>query len=630
MVDDLLGADHRAPALRDRVVATSQGNPLFMEQLIQMLMDRGSLRREDGCWAQGDEASDLALPPTIQALLAARVDGLPRDERGIAQTAALVGYEFALPAIDAVVDAALRPRLGDGIASLIGRQFVRPDPDLPPEEEGYRFRNQLIREAAYEGLLKRARVTLHERYVAWADEVNRERGRELEFEEVLGYHLEKAYQYRTEFGPPDAAALAVGQDAARRLASAGRRSFLRGDMHAAASLLRRATSLLPDADQDRLALLPELGETLVELGAFAEAEEVLGAALAAAEEIGDDGLRARAMLIRLLLRMYTGDERDWARQVADETEAAMRVFERLEDHDGLARTWRLRFGLLQAACRYGEAHVAAERIVAEASLAGNLRLEARGAVGVASAALWGPTAVEVAIRECEELIARVAIDRRTVGLILCFLGQLRAMHGDFEAARSTYRDARSTLEELGRSVLSVSTSANSWRTEMLAGDPVAAEAELRRDYAALQEMGERYVLSTITGALAQVVWVQGRDDEADALTRSAEELSSADDVESQALWRSVRAKVQARRGMEGAAALASEAVELVRRTEAPSLLAETLVDLAETLVLADRPEQAVAPLREALSLSETKGDVVSARRVAARLAALVTGQPAGA
>ncbi len=610
-------------SVRERVVATAQGNPLFIEQLVQVLLERGMVRRgDDGWWALAGSLGELDLPPTIQALLAARIDALPRDEREVVQPASVVGYEFTRPPVDALLDDRLRPVVPEAISSLTARRFVRPDPDRPVEDEAYRFRNQLIRDAAYQGVLKRARVALHEGYVTWADAMARDGARTPESEEALGYHLEQAYRYRTEFGPPDDAALATGRDASARLGSAGRRAFLRGDMHAASALFRRAAALLPSLAANRLALLPELGEALVELGAFDEAEAVLAEAVEASSATGDEALGQRAALIRLLLRMYTGDEADWSRQVDEATTRATSVFSRLGDHDGLARTWRLRFGMLQAACQYGQAHEAGQHVVEEAVLADDPRLVARGAVGVAGAALLGPLPVAVAIDECRRLIDQVANDRRSVGLILCFLGQLEAMSGDADAARTTYREGRRTLEELGRSVLSVSTSANSWRTEMLSGDPAAAEAELRRDWADLDAMGERYVMSTITGALAHVLLAQGRVDEASQYAATAEDLAAPDDVETQALWRSARAKIRARRNEPGALELAAEAVALARGTEAPALLAETLVDLAEVETMGGQRPRAIEVLREALGLAQAKGDVASVGRISATLATI--------
>ena len=102
----------------------------------------------------------------------------------------------------------------------------------------------MIRDATYGSLLKRARAQMHERFVAWAERVNRERGREEEFEEILGYHLEQAYRYRTELGPLDAAGREMGLRAATKLGNAGRRAFARSDIPAAVTLLRRSADLL--------------------------------------------------------------------------------------------------------------------------------------------------------------------------------------------------------------------------------------------------------------------------------------------------------------------------------------------------------------------------------------------------
>ena len=129
----------------------------------------------------------------------------------------------------------------------------------------------MIRDTAYDGILKRARADLHERFVDWADEVNRDRG--AEFEEILGYHLEQAWKYLSELGPLDDHGREIGEDGARRLASAGSRAFTRGDIPAAASLLGRAAALLPERHPERLRLLPEHGEALLMTGRYDQAAD---------------------------------------------------------------------------------------------------------------------------------------------------------------------------------------------------------------------------------------------------------------------------------------------------------------------------------------------------------------------
>jgi ATP/maltotriose-dependent transcriptional regulator MalT len=270
---------------------------------------------------------------------------------------------------------------------------------------------------------------------------------------------------------------------------------------------------------------------------------------------------------------------------------------------------------LGTACRYGEAAAAAQRAMEHASSAGDMRQRRHAASQYAISALYGPTPVAEAIPECEAIVAEAAEDRRTQGLVMTLLSVLRAMRGDFGVARDLYTQARLMLVDLGRSVVAASTAQQSCQVEMLAGDPAAAERELRRDLAELEEMGEKYFLSTTVGELARAVYAQDRYAEAEALTRTAEELSAEDDVTSQALWRSVRAKALARRGLgDEAEGLARDAVALLRGTDALVLQADALEDLAEVLVLRGAGD-AREVLEEALGLLEQKDDLVAAERV---------------
>ena len=194
----------------------------------------------------------------------------------------------------------MRPAVGVQLDALTDKQFVQEDSSRPPEEEAFRFHHILIRDTTYEGILKRARATLHERFVDWADGVNREGA--VEYEEILGYHLEQAYRYLAELGPLDEHGRAIAVDAARRLASAGHRAFERGDVPAAANLLGRAVGCYPRTTT-RLALLPDYGEALLQVGQFLEAEEVLDEAIGKGGTARLATVDANAKLVRLLVRL---------------------------------------------------------------------------------------------------------------------------------------------------------------------------------------------------------------------------------------------------------------------------------------------------------------------------------------
>jgi class 3 adenylate cyclase/tetratricopeptide (TPR) repeat protein len=619
VIDNLLGEAGLAEQARAGIVSAAQGNPLFVEQLLSMLIDEGRLRFEDGSWAPADELSELEIPPTIHALIAARLDALLPEERGVIEPAAVIGFTFVEPAIRALVPEAAADRVPANLVALTGKQFVRPAP-TEQEDPAYRFHHIMIRDEAYQGLLKRARATLHERFVDWADRVNRESGRETEYEEILGYHLEQAYLLLSELGPLDDHGRGLGSRAGKRLASAGRRAFGRGDMAAAANLLERAAALLPNEDPRRLKLLPDIGAALTDLGEFERADTVLAEAVAAASTEGDAALRAHARLTQLLVRFFA-DSEGWDEQVLDEVRSSMTIFEENDDHAGLAKAWRVIASVHGRACRYGEEAEAGRRAMEFAGLAGDRRQEMRSAAAYAISALSGTTPVPDAIAECEVLVDRVGGDRRAEGLIRSVLGPLYAMRGDFARARDSSRAARALLEELGSTVLAASVSLESHTVELLAGDVVAAETELRRDFDVLQRIGEKFISSTIAGLLAHVTYAQGRLDEARELSEVAEASAAEDDHLSQAFWRSARAKVLAKAGeTDDARRLAAEAVDIFERTDALLYHADALADQAEVLAATGDPSGAQEALEEALRLRELKGNVVAASSTRAALA----------
>ncbi len=587
-----------------RVVTAAEGNALFLEQLVMMLRDEGQLRLENGVWKPTEALDELAAPPTIHALMAARLDALSDEERTVIEAASVAGQMFPIEAVEYLVPDVLRGRVRPHLRLLARKRLVEPAAD--EESEGFRFGHILIRDAAYGGLLKRARSTLHERFVDWADRSPSDR--DAEYEEIRGWHLEQAYRYLADLGPLDPHGIELGVRASQRLASAGRRAFARGDMPAAAALLTRAASLVPELSPHRLSLLPDLGEALMDLGEFQEAERVLDEAIGAAALIEDARLLEDARLVRLLVVRHAAEPEGWGEEVMREAERARPVFEAESRHSELARLWRLVGYVHVTACRFGEVVAAAAQALEHARAAGDARQQARAANWATTAVLHGPTPVDEAIRRAEELVAADLEDRQTTGLALCALAQLHALRGDVPQARELYVEGRALLEDVGGRLVAASTSLDSAVVEMLGGNPEGAESDLRRDHATLEKLGETYLLPTIAAMLAHALYAQGRFDEALGQSVRAEELGSDDDVDAQTLWRAARAKVLARRGrFDEAERLAGEAVELLRETDALVMKADALVDLAEVLRLAGRRDDASAALAEARALYALKG-----------------------
>ena len=617
VVANLIGSAGLPNDVVTRIVSAAEGNPLFVEQVLSMLIDSHALRLEGGRWARGDKYSEITIPPTIHALLEARLDRLAREERAAVEPASVIGLEFPRPAVAALAPDAVRSAIDQHLTTLTRKQFIQPAASVEAEAI-YRFHHHMVRDTVYNGLLKRARATLHADFVRWADQVNAERGRALEFEEILGYHLEQAHRYLSELGPLDEKGAAIGIDAARRLAGAAKRAFARGDMNAAANLYRRAAALLGENDRNRVVLLPQLGEVLMELGDFAGAHAVLEDAATAAERLSDDRSRVSAGLVRMLVRLYSAEPGDWGEAALRAANEAVPLLGRVGAHGELATAWRL-IGIVHGvAGRYGQFGESLQKFMAYARLAGDQRLVARSGMGLSTNVLVGPTPVLQAIAQCEQVIGNGLVDRQVEGIVMCTLAQLRAMNGEFDQARSLCRRGRGLLRDLGQGVTAASTGVDLAQVELLAGDLVAAEREVRADYEFLTRMGETYFLSTLAALLSRVVRDQGRDDEALELSKAAEKAAAADDVEAQALWRSIRAPIIARSGdLAEAEALARTALELARQTEGPAFQADTLCELATVLRLAGRAHEAREAIAEAIALYSAKGDVVSAARSAA-------------
>ena len=606
IVEELLGS--LESSVRSRIAEVAEGNPLYVEQIVSMLVETGAIERGPDGWIAREGSDRLQIPPTVQALVASRLDALRSEERAVVDPASVIGLTFALDAVSELVDEGVREGIVPDLDVLASKQLVRR---LPEDEVLYRFGHQIIRDTAYGSLLKRIRATLHERFVTWAERINRERGRELEFEEILGYHLEQAYRYRVDLGVIDAEARAVAERAATKLSSAGRRAFARGDAPAAVSLLRRSVDLLDPMDPRRLELVPDLGEALLTMSLFGEATTELDAALSAAQSAGDARAEARLTIARMLTDLFSGEASE-RRDTLEMANLLLANLNELGDEGGVARAWRYLLFVHGNAGRYDEMAEAAQQLMEHADRAGEDRLVRRGAAVYTTAAVLGSTPVDEAIRACEGITERVHGDRRSEAIVFGALAQLRAMTGDFDEARRLYRQEQEYLEALGPSRELASTSLDSARVELLAGDLTAAAEELRRDNIELEALGERYFRSTVAGLLAKVLLLVRDTAEADRFCSLAEELADVDDVDSQVLWRLSRSRLLAVDDPAAARALADEAVTLAEGTAGLILRADAMRSRAELLFeLGDRTD-AETSLVEAVSLYERKGDVVSA------------------
>jgi DNA-binding SARP family transcriptional activator len=601
------------PAVTSRIVEAADGNPLFAEEYVAMLVDEGLIERRDSRWRAATALSALPIPHTIQGLLASRIDQLPAEDRAVLERGAVEGRIFHSAAVVALSDDAMRDQVERSLTRLVRQELIRPERQQFSGEDGFRFRHLLIRDAAYDAIPKELRADLHERFAAWLER------RSTDYDEIIGYHLEQAFRCRTELGPLDDHARGLGARAAGQLAAAGRRAFARGDMRAAANLLERAVGLYPEGAGERLQLLPTLGKALRETGELGRAHGLLTDAVAHADAAGDRRVASLARIERASLRDYIDSSAslDELRLVAEQT---IGVFEELDDDEGLAEACSLLAEVHWTRGQFAAMEEVLERALVHAERAGDERERAFLLGALARAAFLGPAPVEAALRRCDEIIAQAGADSVLGTSVLPPAGVLHALRGEFERARSLYRSARANYEEFGMRAALAALPLYSGPIELLAGAPQAAEQELRRGYEVLEEMGDLARLSTVAAFLAEALYAQGRYDEAERLTAVSADAATPDDVVSQAAWRGTRSKTLARKGeLVQAERLGREAVALAEQTDGLNLHGDALLDLAEVLRTANRPGEAVAAAEQALSLYERKGNLVSAAKARAAL-----------
>jgi predicted ATPase/class 3 adenylate cyclase len=607
LIAALLGEQLEPPARR-RIGAAAGGNPLFVEEILEMLIEDGLLVRSEGGWSPATELSLVVIPPTISALLEARLERLDEDERNVLEHAAVEGPVFHRAALEAL--SAWTGDLAPRLQALVHKDLIRPEHGTVAEAQSFRFRHILIRDAAYRSLSKVTRADLHERFADWLEQAPGMRLTEIE--EIAGYHLEQACHYVSELDRVGDRGAGLALRAATRLDAAGRRALARTDHPAAINLLERAIALLPEDDPERVALLTELGATLTEAGKLEEAERTLADAGQAAAALGEERLSAHALVQQLFLRLQATNEA--TAEAAAAVEQVLPVFEQEGDELGLCRARRLEAWLHWIHGRTGEAEAAWQRAAEHARLAGAEHEEAEVLVWLASSCLFGPRPVPEAIARCEELLPRLAGRRVEEALLLHPLAALQAMLGHFDEARLLIDQANAILADFG-----VTLSANSHpeaMVAMLADDPAAAERCLRADYENLKGMGEKGFLSTTAARLARAVEAQGRNEEAYELTVVAEQAGASDDLSTQIGWRGVRARILASRGrFDEAERLAREAVALAEQTDRPNQHGDALADLATVLAAAERHEEAFQVSEEAFRVYERKGNLVAAERV---------------
>ena len=596
LMEARIGGRELGGDVRERILRAAGGNPLFVEEMAAMVQASGN--------------GDVEVPPTLQALLSARLDQLDPPERSVLERGAVEGEVFHHGVVRALTPE--DPRLTSRLTALVRKELIRPDRPVFAGEDAFRFRHLLMRDAAYEGLPKAERAELHEQFADWLAE----HGFELvELDELVGYHLEQAYRYRQALGQTDARGAALAARAGERLRLAGSRAILRKDFRAGLSLLERGARLLPDERRDARFEI-DLNWARLQTGQIAEALAGLAEAEARAAAVGN---RIAELGLRLEYANYqsvlepTEKSAERLRKLAED---ALPVFEAAGDEWGLTvASGALLIAAEIQAPRQVDVAAAAERVIEHARRADD-RLWLEWGEGELFAAKYrGPTPVEECLRWLDE---HPDLERRSIAPPR---DRLLAALGRFDEAYRLLAGVADRMAELGAVRSRTYLASRRFDIAMLEGDAARAEEAAREACEAAEATADLSNFMLLSCNLARALLALGRDDEADQWLELGHERAPSEERLPQVLWHQARGTVLARRGdLQEGERLAREAVALAAETDMLNAHADALVDLAEVSALAGR--DARPELEQALTLYERKGNLVMAERTRSMLAEL--------
>jgi tetratricopeptide (TPR) repeat protein len=570
---DGLAADARA-----RVVAASEGNPLFLEEMAALTHERGT----------------IAVPPTIHALLAARLECLAVEEREVLERGAIEGEVFHRTTVRALTGDRTAAELNRRLVGLVRKELIRPHAPAFQDDEAFRFRHLLIRDAAYDGLPKATRAELHERFASWLEENASELA---ELDEIAGWHLEQTILYHRELGRKVDPALA--QRAAEHLHAAGRRAGERSDVAAARNLLQRAHALAADPVRARIGV--DLAEQLIEGGDLARVD----ALLTTAEQ--DPATAAQAVLTQFEWLIRAQPEKMTGTLEAALPEMLAQLAQTADDR-GLARAHLLAYWVHMMAAQATAAGEQALLAAEHAHNAGNegLRSRARGLYLAALTA--GPENAETIAKQLD------AIESEDSGpYVAAFLALVRAeverLQGHFGAARRLTQNAIEQFRAMGHPTYAAATQHFLAWLELSAGQPANALPGLLEADTSLAEVGERSFRSTVQAILAEVYESLGDRDRARAAIESSDELGGEDDLLNIVITHAVRARLALSDGdLDAAERWARSAVERAFKTDNTFLQGNAQLALARVLSTLRRRDEASSNARAALELFQVKGD----------------------
>jgi class 3 adenylate cyclase/tetratricopeptide (TPR) repeat protein len=444
LVEGLLPADAARELLLPMVVERAGGNPLFAEELSRMLSERGALPNGEGTGGASD------TPETLYAIIAARLDTLPPDERALVQDASVLGKVFwsgALASIGDVAPSAVQTALH----RLARKEILRPSKvsSIAGETE-FSFWHGLIRDVAYGQVPRRRRATKHVAAATW---IERTAGERLSDQaELLAYHYGEALELTRSAG--DAEGLSALEDTSRRAWILAGDRAVQLDVVRALACFDRALALAPPGHPDRAEVLSRIGGASFDAGRYRDAERAYEQALALFREAGDL-LWVGTCLDRLATVLWEeGDPAGCRRRLAEALEVLQAQPEGVELADcySTLASERTVSGHLEEAIEWTDRSIELSTRLG----AGHLRPRALSYRGVARTYLGDLDGGIADLEEAMRLGERLGLARESV-MPLLILAEVRWATEDPESAIATADRAEQLAARRGLTEIAVAS-----------------------------------------------------------------------------------------------------------------------------------------------------------------------------
>jgi class 3 adenylate cyclase/tetratricopeptide (TPR) repeat protein len=600
LIGELLQSQAIPADVRDAIIAKAEGNPFFIEEILRMLIDGGSLVRDERGWHWASYPLEIRIPDTIHSILAARLDLLPALERRVTQDAAVAGRIFWLGALVAT-DGLNAKEAVAALERLQERELVeeRAVSSLAGERE-FAFKHALIREVAYSTLAKAARSDKHIRFAGWLETTAAETADK--FLAVLAYHYEQAWRYRFETGDK---AVDLARKAIDALRAAGGRALALRTLPEGRRLTERALAILRNAGLANdvpllLELLTNRSEIVKWMTQPAVVLEDTETVLRLAPTIGRDDLLARAWLNRA----FAEYERERLQPAEEALSRALELFgkrgDRQGEADGLEVLGRIIEGLRG---KLSKAQIAYRKAFDLYRSLGDGQGMARTMARLGRCVLNGGGLSDARQILVEALtLARQHHERISETNSLMGLAVLAHLTGDAPEAIRLHQEAIAMMQELGDPAGLAGIRRHLGMHYLRQGRLDEAEREMQSARAVYREHVQAEPVF-ILRSLAEVYLAKG-----DLLTAAdyAEQalagVDAADDI-SKATHEATLGKVRAVQGRgEEAEALFQRSLEILEGSEYRIDLAITLMKYGEALLLLDQPQRARPLLERARTL----------------------------